>query len=114
MKRLRKNRHILHLLKNQNKKFRNSILKTCDDDVIKALIEISINTLNGNNRIPKKILSFLRKHKNTLRCLASTKRTLKAKRRILIQKGGFLPVLIGTVLSGIIGKLIGDYQSKNE
>lgn len=114
MKRLVKNQYILRLLKNPNKKIRNSILKSCDDDVIKTLVEIAINTLNGNNKISKKNLKFLKKHKNVIRCLISTKSSLKAKRRILLQRGGFLPVLIGTVLSGIIGKLIGNYQAKTE
>lgn len=114
MKRLKRNHRILQLLKTSNKKLRGSVLKTCNDDAIKAIVEIIINTLNGNNKISKHVLTRLKKHKSILRTLACSRKSLKAKRKILIQKGGFLPVLIGTVLSGIIGKLISSFQTKNE
>lgn len=114
MRLLKKNLHILRLLKKSNKKFRNSILKNCDDDVIKTLVEIVINTLNGNNKISKNHFGNLKKNKKVFRNLACPKKSIKAKRKILIQKGGFLPVLIGTVLSGLIGKLISEFQDKNE
>lgn len=88
-------------------------MKNCNNDIVKAISEIAINTLNGNNKISKKSHSNLKKHKNILRKLACPKNSLNCKRKILIQQGGFLPVLIGTILSGVIGKLISDYQQKN-
>jgi hypothetical protein len=35
-----------------------------------------------------------------------TKANIPSKRKLLIQKGGFLPVLLGTLLSGIVGQII--------
>lgn len=106
MKRLKINQHILHVLKNSNAKFRKTVLKNCDIDVIKTICEIVINTLNGNNKISDRIHKRLQKHKKILRSLSCPKKTLNTKRKIIIQKGGFLPVLLGTVLSGVIGELI--------
>lgn len=114
MKRLKKNLHILQTLKNSNKKLRSAIIKNCSDDTIKAILEIAINTLNGNCQLSKHTHIRLKKFKNILRQLVCPKKNLKRKRKIIIQKGGFLPVLIGTILSGVIGKLLSDYQSRNE
>jgi len=104
---LKKNQHILHVLgKCNKKKFRKNILKYCDDDIIKTIAEIAINILNGNNKISPAQKAKLKKHKKQLRFLACAKKSIKAKRKILVQHGGFLPTLIGTILSGVIGKLI--------
>lgn len=109
MKRLRDNKHILHVLKNCNSCLRKSILKNCSPSVIKAICEIALNTLNGNNKIDNKTYNSLKKYKKDLRRLAG-KNSLSAKRSVLVQRGGFLPFLIGTVLTGIIGKLIENYS----
>lgn len=106
MKRLKANKHILQVLKNGNPQLRKALLKASSPEVIKTLCEISLNTLNGNNKITKYCKRKLKKYKKELRNLASPKLKLATKRKILIQKGGFLPVLIGSVLSGLIGQLI--------
>lgn len=107
MKRLKANKHILHVLKNCRPKLRKVLLKASDPEVIKTLCEIALNTLNGNNKISKQCKLKLKKYKRVLRSLICPKLKLSSKRKILIkQKGGFLPVLIGTVLSGLIGQLI--------
>lgn len=98
---------MLHVLKKcSNKNFRKNILKYCDDDIIKTIAEIAMNVLNGNNRISPSQKTKLKKHKNHLRLLACPQKGIKAKRKMLIQHGGFLPTLIGTILSGVIGKLL--------
>lgn len=106
MKRLEEQKHILYVLKNSNSKLRKVILREVKPEVIKALCEICINTLNGNIKIPVKCKNFLKKYKRTLRGIAITKANLPLKRKLLIQRGGFLPVLLGTLLSGIVGQII--------
>lgn len=106
MKRLMANKHILHVLKNCNPQLRKALLKASGPEVIKTLCEISLNTLNGNNKITKDCKRKLKKYKKELRSLACPKLKLTSKRKILVQKGGFLPVLIGSVLSGLIGQII--------
>lgn len=106
MKRLKANRHILHVLKNANPRLRKTIIKESTPEVIKTLCEICQNTLNGNAKISLPTKNRLKKYKKTIRNLMSPKLNLSSKRKILIQKGGFLPILLASLLSGAIGKLI--------
>jgi hypothetical protein len=90
-------------LRTANPKLRKAILKHVNPDVIKTLCEISYNTLNGNNKICSKTKKTLAGYKRHLRTLSSSKHSVSAKRKILMQKGGFVPALIGSVLSGLLG-----------
>lgn len=108
LKRLKVNKHMLYTLKSAPVKLQKSILKNCDDEVIKAIIEIVFNILEGVHKISPKTKHELEKYKLELRKIACPGRTLANKRKVLVQKGGsFLPILLSTVLSGIIGKLLG-------
>ena len=106
MKRLKVNKHILHVLRDCKPQLRKALLKSSSPEIIKTLCEIILNTLNGNNKISDQCKNKLGKYKRILRSLACPKLKISSKRKILIQKGGFLPVLIGTVLSGLIGEII--------
>ena len=97
---------MLYVLKDADPKLRRAILRKVDDDVIKTINEIAYNTLKGNTRLNKKTKASLDPYKKELRCLKCPKKNLQSKRKLLVQKGGFLPVLIGSVLSGLIGKLL--------
>ena len=111
MKRLRVHKHMLHVLKNCKPCTRKIILKNGSGELVKTLCEICLNVLNGNAKISKKCKNHLRKYKTILRKLAKPKSSLSNKRKILVQKGGFLPIILSAVLSGIVGKLI-DQASK--
>lgn len=106
LKNIRANKHLLYILKNAKPKLRNAILKNADNSLIKTLYEIIYNTIYMNHPIDKKCKKVLTKYKTNLRCLACPKRSLPSKRELLIQKGGFLPTLISTILGGIIGKIL--------
>ena len=54
--------------------------------------------------------SKLKKYKNRLRALVDAKISFKIKRKLLVQKGGFTFPLIASVLSGVIGALIKNYN----
>lgn len=106
MKRLKTHKHTLHVLKNCNPLIRRTILKSASPELIKTLCEICMNTLNGNAKISGNCKKQLKIYKNPIRKLISPRLGLKTKKKILIQKGGFLPALLGAVLSGIIGNLV--------
>lgn len=106
MKRLKENKHILHVLKNCNSNVRKSIIKHANPELLKTLCEICMNVLNGNAKISNSCKNNLKNYKSPLRKLTSPRVGLKSKKKILIQKGGFLPVLLGAILSGVIGNLI--------
>jgi len=69
-------------------------------------VECAINTLNGNHKFTKDEKRKLQKYKNQIRALANHKISFKSKRKILIQKGGFIIPLLTIDLSAVFGVLI--------
>lgn len=106
LKLLKENKHILYVLKKAEPKLRNAILKHVDDVIIKTIYEILFNVINKNHKINRTVFDKIKPYKNTIRKVCSSQTSLKQKRKHLIQKGGFLPVIISSVLSGVIGKIL--------
>lgn len=98
-----KHKHLLYSVKEAKPKLRAAILKNSDDDFIKVLHEIAHNTLSNNVPLTVKQKHDLTKYKTCIRKLACPKRTLVQKRKQLVQKGGFLVGLLGSLLSSMIG-----------
>src|SRR5215469_3099291 len=106
MNRLNSQLHFLHVLKDAKPQARRALLESASDDLIKAIVECAINTLNGNLKLTKNEKTRLKKFKNRLRALVSPKISFKSKRKLLVQKGGFIVPLLTSILSGVIGALI--------
>ena len=79
----------LHVLKDAKPQARRVLLTFPSDDLIKAIVECAINTLNGNHKLTKDEKSKLSKFKNRLRSLVNPKISFKSKRKRLVQKGGY-------------------------
>lgn len=93
----------LHKLKPN---YKIALLKAADDSAINCICECIYNVLKGSLPISKKEKTKLSKHKNTLRELVR-KGYIKKKKKIIIQKGGaFLPIILSTLLSGVLSSLI--------
>ena len=97
-KRLRTHLDDLKFLKKATPSVRKAVLKTADNELIRCLCDCSHNILKGNIKLNDKNKKILTKHRGQLRALASKKLTLKKKRNLMVQKGGFLPALIGPIL----------------
>lgn len=106
MKKLRKCKHLLYVLKSANPNLRKAILKNAPKHVIDALSEICLNTVVGNVKISPKIKAKLSKYRKVLRDLSDKRTTLAKKRKLLVQKGGFLGIILSTLLSGLVGSLL--------
>ena len=106
MSRLQSQLHFLHVLKDAKPQARRALLASADDELIKAIVECALNTLNGNHKLTKEEKSKLKKYKSRLRALINPKISFKSKRKLLVQKGGFIVPLLASVLSGVIGSLI--------
>lgn len=92
-----------------------AILKTGDPNLIHTVCEIAHNLLCGNVKLSPKRRRFLEKYKRELRQISCPKRSVALKRKLLIQKGGgFLPVLLGSILSGVVSTLADKYLKKND
>jgi len=105
MIRLKSQLHFLHLLRDVKPQARRALLASADD-LIKAIVECAINTLNGKHKLTRDEKSNLHKFKSRLHALVNPKVSFKNKRKLLIQKGGFIVPLLTSILSGVIGALI--------
>lgn len=97
----------LQLLQICPKKLRKDLLKRVPSSCIKTICECALNVLEGNIPLSQQQKICLRKHKNTLRRLSNKKGPLFKKRKLIIQKGGFLNVLLPAAISLITGLLNG-------
>lgn len=109
LKRLRDHVPMLHVLRNAHPKMRRAIINNADNSLLLTLGECSLNVLNSNQPLSDECKRKLKKYKQDLRQLAAPSRRVpyKRKRAILQQRGGFIiPTILGTLLSGIISKLV--------
>ena len=108
MKRLRKHSPLLKALASTTPGVTKAIIRAGDKDLINTLCECGYNVLKGNVPLTSPQKKRLNRHKNTLRTLTKGKSKSLKKKKVLLQKGGFLGALlapiIGTVLGGIFGR----------
>lgn len=105
--RLKQNITYIDVLSKAKPKQRVAILQNADKELILCLCECALNILNGNVPLKQHDFDKLRKHQTQLRNLAVPKASLKDRRDILMQQGGFLPALLAPIL-GIAGQLLVD------
>jgi hypothetical protein len=82
MNRLKSQLHFLHALKDAKPQARPALSESASDDLIKAVVECAIKTLNGNHKLTKDEKSKLKKNKNLLRALVNPKISFKSKGKI--------------------------------
>lgn len=97
-----KRKDFLNLLAHsKNARKRKILLQWAEKPEIDAICECILNLLNGNVKISAKHLRKLNKHKHTLRQLCSKQYSMKKKKALLTQHGGFLQFLIPAALQSI-------------
>ena len=89
----------LTLLSKCNKKIRNKLIKNSKKDFIFSLCECLLNILNGNIKITEDDKKKLKEKKYIIKKLIK-KSSLSNKKKI-IQSGGFLEILIPSLISGL-------------
>lgn len=99
MKNLEKNLACLNFMSTCKPPIRKLILKNAKKDLIYAICECILNTINGNVELDPQTKIKITKHKKALRKLIDRRDSVKNKKKILLQKGGgFLPLLLPTIL----------------
>lgn len=91
-----------------NGKHRKTLISNATTNDINSVCEACLNILKGNVPITRHHKQKLKKHKTAIRRLVSKSVPVK-KKKIIIQKGGFLPIILGAlapVLGSILGKFI--------
>ena len=106
-KSLKKSYHLLHVLREGDTKIRKAVLSSSSDHLVRAVSEICLNAIKGGLPLSRQQIKRLTPHRNLICYLATKKHSLKKKRRLLTQKGGFLQALLVPALSVIAG-LVGD------
>ena len=101
------------LLSKSKRKFRNLLILHSNKDQIYSICECLLNVCNGNIKLNTDIHQKLKKYKNTFNKVLDRKTTLQNKKKILIQRGGFIQFLIPAVITGL-ANIISAAISKNE
>ena len=91
---------------------RRALLLKADDALLRAIIEVVLNTVNRNVPLPGTEVKKLRKYRAQLRkisegyrkCNKKKKPSLKTQRKRLLQKGGgFIPAIFTNILTALEG-----------
>lgn len=104
--RVKKNIHFLKVLHDSKPKIRKAILQNADKELIDTICECLHNILRGNVVVSPALKRKIHRQRANICQLHSKKCSLKRKKKILIQQGGFLPALLAPIL-GIVGSLVG-------
>ena len=83
------------------------MLRKADAKLVCRICECALNVLIGYVSLSKGHPSRLRKLAKVLRKLAAPDITLQRRKNIIVQRGGFLPLLahpIGTILANFVNK----------
>ena len=107
MARIRKHLPVLKkLVRCHQKPQQRTILKEGGKELLLCLSECALNITKGNVPLTNRQLKRLKKNKKHIRELSKKKTSLK-KRAQIVQKGGFLPLLLAPIVGSVLGKLIG-------
>jgi hypothetical protein len=77
------------------------IIMNADKELIYTICECILNLLNGNINISTEQYNQLKSYKHLFRKILDRKSKLKTKKKLIIQKGGFLEILLPAVISGL-------------
>ena len=102
----RKEATVLVALYHFNKEQRKAVLQEADAKFVRRICECALNVLIGNVPLTKGHKCRLRKHAKVLRKLASSVITLQRRKNIIVQRGGFLPALLASLIGTLFANLM--------
>jgi len=105
VKRVIGQRKFLKSLIKKSRPRRKALIQAATADQIKSIREAILNVANQNVPIPNRNLKKLRPYRKVLTRLAFANPSPRTSKKLLIQRGGFLNVLLPTVLSFIASSL---------
>lgn len=96
----------LKVLASCSPKQRKALMQNVSPSLLKCLCECCLNVLKGNVKLTTTQKQSLSRHRKVLREMSDRKVPVKRKKRIVVQKGGFLPLLLKPILSTLAGILL--------
>ena len=94
-----------------------AVLQKTPDAVIGAISNAALNARQGAVTVPPHLKTLVRQHNHHFDFLFDRKRPIALKRRLILQTGGALPIivpLLATVLGSIGGEFISRLLRKND
>jgi len=102
MSRALKHKEYLSLLSKSKKvNRRNVLIDLGNKQEIASIAECILNVLNGNIPLKKEEKKKMKRYKNVMRRVVDKKNNMSKKKTLLIQKGGFLPLILPLALSAL-------------
>ena len=111
----KKNLALIGAFCHADKKHRAAITRAADKSLVKCICECVLNILHGVVKLSASEKRRLSKHKHALRKLShsSGNDDWRTKKRVIIQNGGsFLPILLASLVSTLISKIIGSSDTR--
>ena len=97
---------VLEYLKDLTKLEQKKFIETASCELLKTISEICLNLLKGSIKLPSEELAKLKKYKLQIVSLARKKHSIKKRKVICNQKGGFLGSLISACIPAIISGIV--------
>ncbi len=105
MEKVKRQATLLKVLQKATPKLRHQIIQSASPELIKVLCDCSLNILKGNVPLSRVQKKKLHTHRNKLRSLIK-KSVPVAKKKKILQKGGFLPALLLPIAGALLSSLI--------
>ena len=94
-----------------------AVLDKAPDGVYRAISNAALNARQGEVHVAPRLKHLFRHHSKHFDILTDSRRPLAYKRRLILQQGGALPIivpLLATVLGSLGGEFISRIFRKNE
>jgi hypothetical protein len=105
--RLAKHGDVLSVLSKAPSPMRKQMIQSASKEVIDTVCECCLNVLKGTVPLSPHQKKCLGKHRHVLRQMVQKKIPIRQKKKMLVQRGGILPLLLGPLLKGIAGTMLG-------
>jgi hypothetical protein len=105
MKRIKSNYNALQVLRSAKNKLRKAIILNGNRELLNSISECVLNVLQGNLKMLDCAKRKLIKHGSVLRKVADKRVSSSAKKRLIIQRGGFLVSHLAAVLPTVANLL---------
>lgn len=97
---------ILRHIAASNRKHQRALLRRASPGVLKLIAECCLNFCRGRFRLSPAKVRKLRRHRHVIRELAKRRTSSQRRKQLILQKGGFLSLLLPGAVS-LLGSLLG-------
>ena len=109
--RVRKYARVLRALERADAGTRHAAVHAAKRDLVLALVDVAKMIINRRIPLSAEQLRRIQRHSTDIRALVDARQTVDGRKRVL-QKGGFLPVLLAPLLKTLLPSLLGGLLSR--